>query len=45
MILLCIGYKTVTRKSLSTGLRVAAVVLPYAFISFLLGLARALQAG
>jgi hypothetical protein len=44
MILLCIGYKAVTRKSLGTGLRVAAVVLPYALISFLLGLLRTLQA-
>ena len=45
MILLCIGYKTVTRKSLGTGLRVAAVVVPYAFVSFLPGLLRTLQAG
>ena len=45
MVLLCIGYKAVTRKSLGTGLRVAAVVVPYAFVSFLLGLLRTLQAG
>jgi len=45
IILLCIGYKTVTRKSLSTALRVAAVFVPYAMISFLLGALRALQAG
>jgi hypothetical protein len=45
MILLCIGYKTVTRKSLGMGLRVAGVVVPYFIVSFLLGAARALQAG
>jgi hypothetical protein len=45
MILLCIGYKTVTRKSLGTGLRVAAVVVPYVIVSFLFGALRALQAG
>jgi hypothetical protein len=45
MVLLCIGYKAVTRKSLGAGLRVAAVVVPYAIVSFLLGAVRALQAG
>jgi hypothetical protein len=45
MILLCIGYKTVTRKSLGAGLRVAAVVVPYVIVSFVLGALRALQAG
>jgi hypothetical protein len=45
MILLCIGYKAVTRKSLGMGLRVAGVVVPYFIVSFLLGAARALQAG
>jgi len=45
MILLCIAYKTVTRKSLGTGLRIAAVVVPYVIVAFLLGAARALQAG
>ena len=45
MVLLCIGYKAVTRKSLGTGLRVAAVVVPYVIVSFLLGALRTLQAG
>jgi hypothetical protein len=45
IILLCIGYKTVTRKSLGTALRVAAVCVPYVIVSFLLGAVRALQAG
>ncbi len=45
MVLLCIGYKTVTRKSLGSPLRVAGVVVPYVIVSLILSALRLLQTG
>jgi hypothetical protein len=43
MILLVIGYKYVTAKTVGTGLRATAVVVPYLFFSLILAALRSLQ--
>ncbi|HLH30892.1 MAG TPA: YIP1 family protein [Terriglobia bacterium] len=45
MILLVIGYKFLTTKSVGTGLRTAAVIIPYLFFSLILAGLRMLQMG
>jgi hypothetical protein len=45
MILLVIGYKFVTSRSVGKGLRTVAVVIPYIFFSLIIAGLRMLQGG